>query len=340
MHSARLFWRVFVGLALVLLTQGLAFADLVVMKNGDRLSGTILTLAEGLLELETDYAGVIKLQAAQIAEVSSEQPHELRLTSGEVLKGALTPMEGQRLQVGASADRAATVVDWAQVAALNPPAPQPSRWQGDLTLGGTMKSGNTDSRETTVAASGVRRTDRDRISLKLRYSYGEEDGERTAENTYGAMKYDYFVTKKLYTFLSLEFLIDQFKDLNLRTVVGPGLGYQLLDEEDRALALEAGVAYFNEDRDTAEDESWLTARLGANLYYRLFDWLVFRDDLLVYPSLETGGEYQLRNEASLSTALSSSWALNFTNIYEHDSQPAEGVDSDDLTWILGLQYAF
>lgn len=330
----------FLATAGLLLSTAIAWADVVVLENGDHLSGRILKATGGVLELETEYAGVIKLQTAAVAEISTDAPLELHLTNGEVLKGRVTTLADKQLQVAASGDRTATAVNWAQVAAINPPPAEAVRWHGDVTLGGTMKSGNTDSRDTSVALSGVRRGERDRISLKLRYDYGEEDKVRTAESTYGAMKYDYFVTDKFYSFLSLELLIDEFKDLNLRTLVGPGVGYQFFEEESKALAVEAGLSYFNEDRDAAEDQSWLSARLGANLRYRLFDWLSFTDELLVYPSLEEMGEYQLRNEAALISSLSGSWAFKFTNIYEYDSLPAPGVKNNDLTWILGLQYAY
>jgi putative salt-induced outer membrane protein YdiY len=135
-------------------------------------------------------------------------------------------------------------------------------------------------------------------------------------------------------------LSDEFKDLNLRTVVGPGIGYQVWDNPNKSLGLEAGVSYFSEDRIEAEDNQWITGRLAGNLMWKLFEPISFTDYLVIYPSFEDFGEYQLRNEAALISPLTSGWSLKLTNIVEHDSNPPVDVEKSDIYWLLGLAYDF
>ena len=160
------------------------------------------------------------------------------------------------------------------------------------------------------------------------------------ENTFGQLKYDYFLTTTWYLLLDISMLVDEFRDINLRTVVGPGIGYQVWEQEDKALGLEAGLSYFSEDRDVAADDNWLTARLAANFMYRVYRSSIFTDLLTIYPSLDKTGEYTLRNEAALATGIGADWAFKLSNIWERDSDPAPDIKKDDLTWILGLQYSF
>ena len=87
---------------------------------------------------------------------------------------------------------------------------------------------------------------------------------------------------------------------NLRATVGPGVGYQIWDDDRKALSVEAGVSYFIEDLKTGEDEKYATGRVGANFRYKIFDTLVFNDNVIFYPSIENTKEYSLRNEAILS----------------------------------------
>jgi putative salt-induced outer membrane protein YdiY len=191
-----------------------------------------------------------------------------------------------------------------------------------------------------VGARALRRSENDRIFANLLYNRAEDDGARTAENTFGQLKYDYFLTNIWYLLLDISMLADEFRDINLRTVVGPGVGYQVWEQEDKVLGLEAGVSYFSEDRIVAADDDWLSARLAANFLYKVFKSTIFTDLLTVYPNLDSTGEYTLRNEAALATAIGADWAFKLSNIWERDSDPTPGIKEDDFTWILGLQYSF
>ena len=322
----------------VVLLSGTALADKVVLENGDTLTGTVVKLQGGTLTLKTDYSGPVEIQAAKIKSVVTDQPVEVHTTSGEILKGKLKVVESGKLAVEPSPDRAAADVDWQKVAAINPP-PQ-GLWTGSVAVGGNLQSGNTDRMGLSVAAGGERRTDRDRFSLGFLFNYGEEEGEITARNTYGNLKYDYFFTKKLYGYLSLELLNDKFQDVKLRTVVGPGIGYQIWDDPIKSLAFEAGASYYSNNRYTFEDDDYWAARLGLNFRYTFFKYIVFTDRFLYYPSLETFSNYTLRNEAALTTPLGVNWALKLANILQYDNNPAPGYGNTDVQWILGIQYSF
>jgi putative salt-induced outer membrane protein YdiY len=154
------------------------------------------------------------------------------------------------------------------------------------------------------------------------------------------MKYDYFMRERLYTFLVLEFNKDEFKDLNLRTAVGPGLGYQIWDEKDLALQVEAGVSYFNEDLDKGEDDDWVTGRFAADGRWKVLDAVVLSDYFVAYLNLSDIKDTQIRNEASAIDSFSPSWALKLSYILEYDNEPSIGVKKTDHTWVAAIQYAF
>jgi len=317
-----------------------ALADEVILANGDRLSGRIITIRGGVLTLETDYSEPVKLKLEAVEKMSSIEAVELHLTNGEILKGRITPEGNRKIVVAAGPDRQEVTVALDSIGALNPPPKKPVTWKGSITVGGNWQEGNSETMNISAGAQATRRTEKDRFKLNFLYNMTEDDGQRTAENTYGQLKYDYFMTSKWYLYLNVDMLADEFQDINLRTSVGPGIGYQFWDDEDRALSLEGGVSYTSEDRDQGEDEDWVTARLGADFLYRLFDRVVFTDQFVIYPNLDDTGEYTLRNEAGLVTDMGASWALRLSNIWERDSDPGPDVEEDDFTWIVGLQYNF
>jgi putative salt-induced outer membrane protein YdiY len=315
-------------------------ADEIVLENGDRLTGTVKTMESDILTLETGYSEPIKIRKSKIRRVHIDGPAEIHLSGGEIIKGKVKSHDNGKILVELGLEREASVFQWESVASINPTAAAPSKWTGNVAVGAGLQTGNTDRVNAAVGAEASRRTESNRYSIRFLYNYAEEDDELSARNAYGAGKYDYFFTKKLYGYLGVELLNDEFKDLNLRTVTGPGVGYQLWEDAVKFLLLEAGVSYFSEDREEAEDEDWLTGRLAGNLRHNIKKAVTFSDYLIVYPSIEDFGEYKLRNEASLTSPLVSGWSLKIANILERDSEPPQDVKEDDWQWILGLQYNF
>jgi putative salt-induced outer membrane protein YdiY len=315
-------------------------ADEIILDNGDWLTGTVITLEEETLTLETNYSEPIKIKKTKILSITTDFPKEIHLLNGEVLKGKLSTQKRGILIVESSDERDETAVDWERVVALNPPPAAPSQWKGNVSLGAGLQTGNTDRTNLSFGTAAERKTEQDRFGLRFLFHYAEENNEISARNTFGALKYDYFFTDNIYGYLGIELLNDKFKDLNLRTVVGPGAGYQIWDDPEKFLSVEAGISYFSEDLRDGEDDSWITARLAGDFSYTIKETIIIYDKLIVYPSLEKFGEYTLRNEAAVKTDLGLGWAFRVSNILERDSDPPDGVRKHDLQWSMGLQYDF
>jgi len=338
------FQRLLCFMSLVILAVAVSaansLADEVVLANGDKLTGTIVKVDAGKLSLKTEYAGVIEILIDKVKKITTDNPAEVHLIGGEVLKGKITSPEEGKLAVQPSPERTAATVEMSKVAAINPPPKPPAKLTGTITLGGSLQTGNTDRSAFSAAADASIGGERDRFGVRFMFNYAEEEDEVTTRNLYGALKYDYFFTKKFYGYLALEMLKDRFKDLNLRTIVGPGVGYQVWDDPVKFLLFEAGIAYYSEDRRTAEDDSWVAARLAGHFRYTLSKYLTFSDRLEIYPSLANADDFTLRNEAAILSPLGAGWSLKLANILEYDNDPPRDVSKTDLTWILGLQYSF
>jgi putative salt-induced outer membrane protein YdiY len=323
--------------AFLLFSPGPLFADEILLENGDRLTGTVLKLEGGKLTLKTDYAGEIQIPVEKIKRLTTDKPVEVHLGTGEVIKGKLKTMEEGKIEVEPSPDRTAATIEWKKVASINPP---PVKWHGSINAGGSLQTGNTTRNSASVAASARRKGEDDRFSLDFLFNYASDSGTTSARNTYGGLKYDYFFTKKFYSYLAVNLLNDEFQDLQLRTTAGPGVGYQLWDDPVKALGIEGGFTYVWEQHYNNPNKDYAAARLAADFRYQIFKLLGFTDYIQIYPSLDYGGQYTLRNEAALISPLGSGWALRLANIWQRNSDPDPGLVRDDFTTILSLQYSF
>jgi len=133
---------------------------------------------------------------------------------------------------------------------------------------------------------------------------------------------------------------DSFKDLAMESITSVGAGYEFVKSAPIDCSLEAGVAYFSNNFDVQPDESHIGARINAILRVALPLGFEFKDTFTMYPNGEDSQDYQIRNVATLGTALGSGWDLLGGVISEFDNKPSPGVKRLDDTYFVGLGYTF
>jgi putative salt-induced outer membrane protein YdiY len=328
-------WGIF--FLVLFICAGEVFADKIILENGDKLTGKVESVIDGKLTIVTDYAGPIVIPVSKIKEIDIDNPVEVHLKDGEVLKGKVKTAEDKKLTVESSPEREETTVSMKNVESINPP---PVKWRGNIAVGGNLQSGNTDRAGASVALQLARKTEKDRISFRYLFNYGEEDSKVTTRNHYGEAKYDYFFTPKFYAYLAGDLFNDKFSDTRFRTFVGPGAGYQFWDDPIKSLLFEAGLTYFYWGRYEGKDTDGLSARLGLDFRYQIFKWLAFNDRFQFYPTIGEGGLYFLRNESALTAPLGAGFSLRLANIVDYNSKPEPGFRKTDVQWIGAIQYSF
>jgi hypothetical protein len=330
--------RVFRGMvALFLLAAVGAAEDEVKLKNGDRLTGKVTSMAGGKLVLETTHSGPLKIDWSQVASVKTDNPIKVRLATKEELEGKLSPGADGRLKIDSQGAAAPVEVDPAKVTHFNKP---PTQWHGSVTASAKATDGNTHVRSFLLAGEGTRETEDDLILIRAIFRYAQQRGTLTERNGYGIGKYNLKITERFYAYLSEELLSDAFKDLRIGTITSAGFGYEILKQKEIDLAAEAGIAYFTNDFKIATDESHLGARAAVKLRVALPFGLEFKDMFTIYPNFKHSQDYQLRNEATLGTALGGGWTVLGGVITEYDNKPSPGLKKQDDTFFIGLGLAY
>src|ERR1700746_1894166 len=105
--------RFFLAVGLSSFVASAARADTLVLKNGDRLPGTIVSSDGKELTFKTDFAGEIKVKWPTIAEVKSEKPLYVVMPDKKTVSGDVTT-EGGNLVVH-TRDSGALPVPYANV---------------------------------------------------------------------------------------------------------------------------------------------------------------------------------------------------------------------------------
>ena len=77
------------SISFLILQSFSAFADEIMLENGDRLTEIVLRIEEGILTLETDYSEPIKIQKEKIRSISTDKKVEIHLSTDEILEGKI-----------------------------------------------------------------------------------------------------------------------------------------------------------------------------------------------------------------------------------------------------------
>ncbi|MCA9484669.1 MAG: DUF481 domain-containing protein [Nitrospina sp.] len=342
--DARIFntrFLVLLFLWVYLFSPGICWADRILFAPRNTLSGTLEKLSGGKITFSVAGSSEIKIPVEKVLKVYTKKNVVVVLNNGARLVGNLVPTGGKgKLGIHlakAKRRKQPVVLLWKDVQAINPPDRE---WKGNISIGGSSQTGNTERTNFSIAGKGELALKQDVFSLSFLHNFAEENDRVTARNTYGAFKFEHYFNSAWYWLLSAELLNDKFKDLNLRAIIGPGVGYTVWNDAVKSLKLEGGISYFSEDLRTGVDERWFTARAASNFSYNLMDWLQFTHQVLVYPSVEDLEDFKLRNEIGVVATVHDGFSVKISNILEHNSMPPVGVKKDDTTWLYSIQYDF
>jgi putative salt-induced outer membrane protein YdiY len=224
------------------------------------------------------------------------------------------------------------------------PAPAEVKWTGSIAAGATLQTGNTDSRAANVDAQAERRGAKDRWTAKGWWNYGENkvDGDWVLNSRKAGanLKYDYFLSKKVYVNGVAGVETDTFADLELRLYAGAGLGYQWTETDTFKWGSEAGVTYFSDTHWVQEDDDYPAGRLANNIDWKITDKTSFANYLELYPSLEYGEDVHGRSDTRLKTSLTEKMFAQLQWVWDYDNTPAAGADRNDHRVTLGLGWSF
>lgn len=322
-------------------------ADQVYLKNGDRLTGKIVSLTEGKMVLNSDLAGAVTIDMKNIRTFSSEMPVEIHLKDGTVLHQPVEAAEPNEFALKGGEPLQAQKVPLAAVASINPPPVPKAKWTGSVSGAVGVTSGNTKANSITGSVSVARRTEQDRSTVEgdiAKSSQTDRDtGEsRTSENWWRLRgQYDYFFTKKFFGFGNGRYEKDEIAGVNRRVVVGGGAGYQWIENDTTAFSTNLGLAsLFTKYDNVPETNNQLALQAGYTFSRQLLKNTKFLNDLTIYPSLDKFSNYFLTSTAELRASLTKAMFANFKIIFNYDTTPAPDRGNTDIKYLLGVGLSF
>jgi len=335
--------RLFVSFAL-LLSFAFAHADQVTLKNGDRLTGSVLKSDSDSLTLKTDYADAVTIKWSAIERVSADQPLYITSKGGQVLVGTVET-SGEKFQVRTKESGEVALARDA-VQAMRSPEEQKlaQAWSGFVDTGLSLTRGNSQTLTYTLGAIADRTTERDKVSVYATSLFAKSTLAGvtldTAKAARGGLRYDFILGKRAFAFAFTDLEYDRFQDLDLRNVLGGGLGYHVIKTETTMLDLFGGASFNQEFFSTDITRRSAELLIGNELSYQMAGNLVLSERFTLFPNMTDLGQYRGQFDTSLLSKLSTwlGWHITLSDRYLSD--PLPGIKKNDLLLTTGLRVTF
>jgi len=342
------------------------FADQITLKNGDRLTGTVVKSDGKTVVLHTDAAGDVTINFDAIQDIKTETQLHVGLKGGKTAVGPVSSSDG-KLEI---ATKASGTVESARtdVVVMRNDAEQAAYdkslhpglahgWNGGINVGFSVARGNSQTENLALAFNAVHPTLNDKITLyasSINTTNDLANPSTVANLEQGGLRYDRNVNPKLFVFGAADFMANALQFLDLRQVYSGGFGFHAVKSSKTILDFLGGVNYTHETYSNGNPvegfpgvfESYgrtnrfAALTLGEELNQKLGKSTVVTENAYFYPDLQQTGEYRFTFNIGSVTKFNKwlGWQNQFGDIYV--TNPPTGSKNNDIIFTTGLNISF
>ncbi|MDD2774873.1 MAG: DUF481 domain-containing protein [Gallionella sp.] len=213
-------------------------------------------------------------------------------------------------------------------------------WRGNGTLSFSKSSGNTNSSVFSASVDETRATEADKWSLYGSSMYGSSQGVKNNDKIRGGARYDFNLNPKTFAFGLGELERDSIANLSLRSTVGTGAGYHVIQNTDTSFDIMAGFTFSKSSFLQGTSKSGAELLMGEESSHKLSESTRFKQKFNIYPSLKYSGQFRSVFDASLVVDITSTIGLSVgvQHKYNTDIQPT--AKRSDTFLLTGLNFKF
>lgn len=318
--------------------------DVVILKNGDRMTGEIKSLQQGELRFKAGYmADSVRLDWTQVESLQSKDLFQILLKDGQLFTDELRILPGSSTDnflIGGS--KSPLKVPMINVVRILPI--EGSFWSqltGSIDFGFNFTSGTSQYQTELNATANYRRGDHS-VNGTVNTSFsGQSDADSSARKQF-TLDYRKQVSPRWFVGGLFDLLSSDQQNLNLRTTLGGSIGRNIIQTERTRFSLFGGVAASREKYSTPlhPKATNIDALAGADFVTFRFKTTNIGSRLVVFPSLTDPGRVRMQVNSSLKIELVKDLYWGF-NLYENfDSRPPFRADKNDLGISASLGWKF
>jgi hypothetical protein len=311
-----------------------ADAEHIVMKNGDRITGSVKSLWDQKLVIEPGYADEMSVDVAEIAVIDAPRDFEIAFADGRKATAQFVGADENNERL-VTFDGQRNVVLLSDISEIDEPE-EYSEWDSRADVNTALSKGNTDSSNFRFGGSSTLKLGDHRHIADLSFAAEALESLTTKKQSLAKYAYNWLFKDALFFSANASYERDPIRLLDNRYIIGTGLGCDTWSDPWRTLSMQVGVGYQNEKIDNMRERN-------AIAYWELrFAHEFFDGDLDVFHNQRINKNIDGRPNTAYKTATGFRFEItdllyaNFEIDYDYETDPAFGASNEDLSVLVGL----
>lgn len=318
--------------------------DVIILKNGDRITGEIKKLERGRLSLKTDSMYTVSIAWKDIEQITSQYYFEVETTVGNKYFGSVATLADER-KIQIAGAYTAPVKEHMEIVTITPVEETFfERWNGWVDVGFALTKANSFT-QWTLGSEFTYRPEMYEVRARIDSLFNsQEAAENTSRHTAG-LSYLRFRGRKWYVTGLGNFTHNREMNIKLRSVVGGGVGNLLRHTNNSQISLTGALSYnrevFLSDEPISNSAEGIIAVRTEFFRYRDPE-MDFTTNFSLIPSVTQAGRVRMDLDTKLRYELFKDfyWSITFWDSYDSRPRDESITPRNDygLTTALGWKF--
>ena len=321
-----------------LLSSATAGAGVLVLKNGDRITGEIKHIWDAEITIEPEYSDEFTVDLAAVDQIITDRKFEIELQDGRNVLAQLAGSDEDGRQIVSTGTETIQIA-LADIFELVEPE-EDFDWESHVDFSTAINSGNTTSTTGLLRADSTIRVPNHRHLIEFTASHESADDVTTKEQS--LLKYDYhwFFNEPWFLSTQISGERDPIIELDHRAIVSLGVGRDIWYTPRLTLSVQLGLgAQTEEIGGMTEDSSVATWTLRYRQEFLNNDFELFHNHTITH-NLDGRTNTSYKTSTGVRYEITDLLYVNFTFDYDYETDPAPGVGSEDSTLLVGIGAEF
>jgi putative salt-induced outer membrane protein YdiY len=325
-------------------TARLGAADVVETSNGARIVGRVTTIHGGVVIVQTDYAGEIKVKQALVTSITTDHPIAVKVANGTRFIGFVASTTSGELKItGPTASietpLAKVVESWAageedpDVVALR------RKWSYEAGVDINGRTGTQTQTGTALAYRARLAGPDDTFQYYANYNRQEAKSQVSADQFKAGIDYANSFSPLRSWYVRDAGGFDRVNKITFDDVAAAGYGYDFIKKDDNELLTgRVGASYRYDEYSTPGTSTLSTVGADFELEYtKKIRKSQLHDKLEFVPSFQQVDNYIVNHEFAYEIPLTRSlWKIRIGMSNSYNSTPAPGVDRFETLYFTRL----
>ena len=317
--------------------------DIVVLINGDEVTGEVEGLDFGALSYSTDSMGTVKIDWEEIVSITSNQHLQVEISNGLRYHGTLV-LAGDTDHIAVVRPGGVQELQKTDVIRMTPIETEErfiDRLEGSVSFG--FNTGKSSGVTQGNLNADIRYRTRDYlVGLTSNSTVTETEGEEETRRANLSVNYQRFKENRWFTDWSATYETNEELGIQNRFSIGGGLGRYFVQNNKNQFSLLLGVVattetFTDDNEGTTNGEGKISARYLRRVLSPSTD-ITFRGD--VFPLLGDLSVFRSEMDLSLRREFIDDLYFDLSVFHSYQTDPPDGAEKEDYGVITSLGYSF